>query len=126
MKGRRSISRLSAEMGRRLNMPGGYQVSGVGPVPVRRPNRGAAGMQFTTWRRKGRPLQPGDHISRDALGLIVNGTTDALRSLRAWHTELGKCPCCGAKSRGLVLTDSGKARLRRARRRAAERKRAAQ
>lgn len=121
MKARAAVSRLAADLGRRLNVPGGYQVSAFVPVPVRRPRRLAAGMQFTNGRRNARPLQPGDRLSQEALALIVNGTTDKLRSLRAWHTEQGKCPCCGAKSRGLVLSDKGKARLRAARRRAAER-----
>ncbi len=115
MKARRAVSRLPADLGRRLNVPGGYQVSAYVPVPVRRPRRLAAGMQFTNGRRNARPLQPGDHISRDALALIVNGTTDTLKSLRAWHVQPGKCPCCGAKSAGLVLTDAGRARLRKAR-----------
>lgn len=112
--------RLPAALGRRLKCPGGYQVSQFAPVPVRRSRRLAAGMQFTNLRRNQRPLQSGDHVSADALQLIVRGTTDTLRGM-AYHTTKGKCACCGAKSGGLVLNDAGKLRLRIARRRAAER-----
>lgn len=134
MKAYRSIAPMPGDLARRMNLPGGYQVE-ARPVPVRRPNRLAAGMQFTERRRdniKSRTfrdlcdMEPKSVSNVDALALIVNGTTDKFRSLRAWHVEAGRCPCCNAKSRGLVLTDKGRLRLKAARRRAAERQAATQ
>lgn len=99
----------------RLRQHGNFNVP-QGSVPdVRRPNRLAAGMSYTR-KRSPRLTNPTD----DVLFLLVRGTLDSLRSLQTTsYAAPVRCQCCGGRTERLALSESGKLRLRAARRRKA-------
>lgn len=85
-----------------------YRVSGV-----QRPNKLAAGLQATRDRSKHSVHKSSD----DVLRLTVSGTCDTLGKLINWYTERSKrvCPCCGQRVQSRVLSERGRAKLRRMR-----------
>jgi hypothetical protein len=108
--------------------PGGlYAVPQANGVPVRRPNKLAAGMTYTFNRTKKirRPdgIEPLDSMGRtDLLHLITKGWPTGSPGL-LFKTSRVACPCCGHKAAGkLRLNEAGKMRLKHLRRMLARRK----
>lgn len=95
---------------------GGYIVSAGDAPRVVRPNKIAAGMQFTN----NRPGRRG--YSSEALSLMVRGTLDRLSTGLLYATSKGKCPCCGNQIPKLKINAIGLRRLDKLRDRAAMRK----
>ena len=78
-----------------------------------RHNKVAKGMTYTGWRsnhqnRSSRGTKPNFSA---VIALTVRGTTDRLNGMTLYTTKAA-CPACGCKSGKLVLTSSGKTRLR--------------
>ena len=91
------------------------------PVPVRRPNKTAAGMSYTAARL----AKPGQGRvawatprQMDVLRLVVMGTLDALRPV---PTVAAICSCCGERTKHVRLDPKMRHRLLSARRRRAAR-----
>ena len=88
-----------------------WHVSRLGSAPVRRPNRLSAGMTETS-NRSNHVMR----LSRDALSLVVSGTTDTLdlgmKGIPNEYVKREPCPCCGVKQNGpLAITGRGRRRL---------------
>jgi hypothetical protein len=95
---------------------GGYFVR-IGDLPrVMRPNRIAAGMQYTGNRSARRKH------SDVAVTLMVRGTLDKLSTGLTYATMKGTCPTCGSRISKLKITSIGRRRLDELRRRASIRK----
>lgn len=95
-----------------------YRVrAGKYPVGALRKNKLAAGMSFTA-SRSGHQMEN----NPDRLTISVFGTLDPLRTGVVSRTTFGTCACCGSKTKKLVLTDSGRLRLKTLRSRAARRR----
>lgn len=83
-----------------------------GQISVRRANKLARGMSETVARHKA-----GYKLSDDARKLSVFGTLDGLARVFDFTTKRLPCPCCGSKNAGkLILNDSGRRKLKIARR----------
>jgi len=100
--------------------PALYRVPLRNAPAVLRPNRVAAGASYTLARSRAHlaAFTGRQHGADkpDTLRLVVSGTTDSLTA-RAWlYFRPSLCPCCGANTGKLQLTERGQARLARLRR----------
>lgn len=97
-----------------------YVTKGSAPYGgVSRPTRNAAGMAETSERSRHytRPARVKEHRN-DANRLSVYGTCDELAGLINFKVARSKrvCPCCRQRVAAVVLSDSGRSRLRMLRR----------
>lgn len=94
-----------------------YRVrSGKYPVGALRKNKLSAGMSFTA-SRSGHQME----CNPDRLTISVFGTLDPLRTGVSFKVMQSPCPCCGGRTKKLVLNDRGRLRLKTLRSRAARR-----